>query len=223
MEKCLYNDSNDPAAECSMLTGLQKAGIQMNRQVTSQEEILKVCREMIASNQSLNLRQIAARLNVAVGSIYHYFPSKTELMNATVESVWMEIFEDYGQHRSFKGVRECVEWLFDCLNKADRQYAGFLSLHGQMLTQMASSQKLDDEGAKVSEQKMSQSLHWLLNPLKQVIDQDPAFQRQHQNENWSSEDYARTLLTLILSSFLLKTIDEPTILRFIEYGAGFQK
>ncbi|MEI3425491.1 MAG: TetR/AcrR family transcriptional regulator [Christensenellales bacterium] len=66
----------------------------MNTIVTSRAEILKASRELIRQEgwSAISIRSVAAACGVSVGSIYNYFDSKTELVSATVESLWEEIF-----------------------------------------------------------------------------------------------------------------------------------
>ncbi|MEG1997415.1 MAG: TetR/AcrR family transcriptional regulator, partial [Clostridiales bacterium] len=58
-----------------------------NTNVTSAENILQICRDMVSANglSSLNMREVAQKCNVALGSLYNYFPSKTDLTIATIE------------------------------------------------------------------------------------------------------------------------------------------
>ena len=79
---------------------VQNGGADLNMAVTSREEILAVCREIVAEEglSSVNMRLVASRCNIALGSVYNYFPSKSELLLATIESVWMDIFHMNGQH-----------------------------------------------------------------------------------------------------------------------------
>ena len=69
----------------------------MNTVITSKEEILKTSRKLIRQQgwSAINIRSVAAACGVSVGSIYNYFDSKAALVEATVKSVWREIF-----HRS---------------------------------------------------------------------------------------------------------------------------
>ena len=83
----------------------------MNTAVTSREAILTVCRELVSRQglDSLNMRSVARACQVALGSLYNYFPSKDDLLLATVESVWQDIFHMDGlpdQDLSFPG---CVQ------------------------------------------------------------------------------------------------------------------
>ena len=61
--------------------------------VTSKEAILAVCKEFVKENglQSLNMRTVAEKCNVSVGSVYNYFPSKADLIAATIQDVWQSI------------------------------------------------------------------------------------------------------------------------------------
>ena len=62
----------------------------MNPMATSKADILKTSRELIQQNgwAAVNIRAVAAACGVSVGCIYNYFGSKTELVSATVESIW---------------------------------------------------------------------------------------------------------------------------------------
>lgn len=62
----------------------------MNTTVTSKEEILRISREFVQAEgwKSINIRAIAKACNISIGSIYNYFHNKSDLIAATVESVW---------------------------------------------------------------------------------------------------------------------------------------
>lgn len=66
----------------------------MNKVVTSKEELLVVAKEIVAEQgiEHLSIRTIAKRLHIAVGSIYNYFPSKSDLLLAIVEDFWKRVF-----------------------------------------------------------------------------------------------------------------------------------
>ena len=66
----------------------------MNPNATSKANILKTSRELIQQNgwAGVSIRSVAAACGVSVGCIYNYFASKTELLSATVESIWSDIF-----------------------------------------------------------------------------------------------------------------------------------
>ena len=77
----------------------------MNTVITSKESILKVSRELIANQgwAAINIRTVAAANGVSVGSIYNYFASKSDLVSATVESVWHDIFHFSQNEGAYNG------------------------------------------------------------------------------------------------------------------------
>ena len=62
--------------------------------VTSDKAILQASRTLLQEQgwTALNIRSVAAACGVSVGSIYNRFGSKSQLVAATVESIWQEIF-----------------------------------------------------------------------------------------------------------------------------------
>ena len=84
----------------------------MNTIVTSKEEILKNSRELIREKgwAAVSIRSVASACGVSVGSIYNYYDSKAELISATVESVWCEIFHRPQDEAVFQDVQTCVKW-----------------------------------------------------------------------------------------------------------------
>lgn len=71
----------------------------MKKHITSTDKILKVCRDLVAKNNisKLSMRAVASECNIALGSLYNYFPSKADLVCSTVESIWQEVFIKYNE------------------------------------------------------------------------------------------------------------------------------
>ena len=90
-------------------------GDYMNTIVTSKEEILKNSRELIREKgwAAVSIRSVASACGVSVGSIYNYYDSKAELISATVESVWCEIFHRPQDEAVFQDVQTCVKWMYE--------------------------------------------------------------------------------------------------------------
>ncbi len=66
----------------------------MNKVVTSKEELLDTARQIVFQEgiDQLSIRTLAKKLNISVGAVYNYFPSKADLLLAIVESFWEGIF-----------------------------------------------------------------------------------------------------------------------------------
>lgn len=103
----------------------------MNTIVTSKEDILKNSRELIREKgwAAVSIRSVASACGVSVGSIYNYYDSKAELISATVESVWCEIFHRPQDEAVFQDVQTCVKWMYERMAYGCEQYPGFFTLH----------------------------------------------------------------------------------------------
>ena len=98
----------------------------MNTVVTSKEEILAASRELIRSRgwSAVSIRSVAGACGVSVGSIYNYFASKADLVSATVESVWCDIFHLPEQEEVFRDTLACVSWIYGRMEYGCRRIPG---------------------------------------------------------------------------------------------------
>lgn len=103
----------------------------MNPGVTSKEQILQVCRQIAAKEglQAVSMRSVAGRCGVALGTLYNYYADKDELLIATVESVWQDIFHPMGRCPAGASFPEYVTSLYDCARRGAAAYPDFLTAH----------------------------------------------------------------------------------------------
>ncbi|MBU5592986.1 TetR/AcrR family transcriptional regulator [Clostridium sp. MSJ-4] len=103
----------------------------INKIVTSKEAILAVCRELAAEHglQSLNMRKVAEKCNVSVGSVYNYFPSKADLIAATIQDVWQSIFNMEKICKQSVTFPEYVTWIFESVQVGVAEYPNFFTAH----------------------------------------------------------------------------------------------
>lgn len=98
----------------------------MKNKSTSNSEIINACKEIFKEKglNSLNMREVASRCNVALGSIYNYYPSKSMLLLDTIDSIWKEILHKF----NFEGNRfdEKVRDLFYLIQEGSESYPDFL-------------------------------------------------------------------------------------------------
>lgn len=99
----------------------------MNPMATSKENILQISRKLIQQNgwAGVNIRSVAAACGVSVGCIYNYFESKTDLLSATVESIWSDIFHHPEDEAVFQDTLSCVRWMYKQLEYGCQRYPGF--------------------------------------------------------------------------------------------------
>lgn len=90
----------------------------MNRRITSQEKILEQAMEIAKREgvDKLSIRKLSSACNIAIGSVYNYFPDKDTLVTAMAEEFWNGIFKDQDKlYRKEMGFTVFLE-----------QYYGFL-------------------------------------------------------------------------------------------------
>lgn len=103
----------------------------INTIVTSKKAILEVSRKLAVEHglQSLNMRTVANNCNVSVGSVYNYFPSKSDLMAAVIQDIWQSIFSLDNTSNQPDCFVDYVVWIFDSIQVGVLEYPGFFTAH----------------------------------------------------------------------------------------------
>lgn len=180
----------------------------MNTVVTSKEAILKASRNLVQTQGwgAVNIRTVASACGISVGSIYNYFPSKSDLMKATVESVWCDIFHTDKSPSDFDSFEACIQWAFDSMKKGEKTYPEFFTLHSMSFV---GKEKADGQ------QRMAQSWQHIQEGLCQVLKQDKKVQPDVFDESFTPEAFVEIIFSLILSALLRHSYDCTGILGMI--------
>lgn len=66
----------------------------MNKVVTSKDELLEAAEQITYEEgmTHLSIRSLAKKLDISVGVVYNYFPSKADLVLAIIENFWKKVF-----------------------------------------------------------------------------------------------------------------------------------
>ncbi len=180
----------------------------MNTVITSKEDILKTSRELIRRQgwSGFSIRSVAAACGVSVGSIYNYFDSKAALMSATVESIWREIFHRPEEEIAFQDTQACVAWMYRQMEYGRKEYPGFFTLHslGFMREERADGKR-----------KMRQTWQHILDGLRSVLKRDARIRASAFTEQFTAEDFAGILFSLMLSALLREDYDPAAVLEII--------
>lgn len=110
---------------------------------------------------SVNIRNIARACNVSVGSIYYYYPSKTELISATIGEIWKDIFHTGDQDMPHQSFPDYVAWIFTNVRNGLAKYPNFFFAHSMSF---ASDEK--ERGRSMMEQYFSHIKKGLLETLQ---------------------------------------------------------
>ena len=180
----------------------------MNTAVTSKEEILKTSRELIRRQgwSAVSIRSVAAGCGVSVGSIYNYFDSKTDLIGATVESVWCEIFHRPEDDAVFQDVEACVAWMYQRMAYGCERYPGFFTLHSLGFLR---------EDKSAGKQRMQQTWQHILAGLCSVLKQDVRIRPDAFTEQFTAEKFADVLFSQMLSALLRQDYDPSAVLEIV--------
>ena len=180
----------------------------MNTAVTSKEEILKTSRELIRRQgwAAVSIRSVAAGCGVSVGSIYNYFDSKTDLIGATVESVWCEIFHRPEDDTVFQDVQACVAWMYQRMAYGCERYPGFFTLHSLGFLR---------EDKIAGKRRMQQTWQHILAGLCSVLKQDVRIRPDAFTEQFTAEKFADVLFSQMLSALLRQDFDPSAVLEIV--------
>ncbi|MBS7008665.1 TetR/AcrR family transcriptional regulator [Anaerostipes sp.] len=180
----------------------------MKKAVTSREAILAASRKLVMESglQAVNMRTVASACGVAVGSVYNYFSSKTELLTATVEEVWKEIFHMSEHSSQFADFADSAAWLFERIQDGSRKYPGFFTLHSMSF---AAGEK--EQGRRMMEQYFGHIKQELLH----VLDNDHKIKPDVFNENLTRESFIDFVFMNVTSLMLEKKRDCRSLLEII--------
>ena len=180
----------------------------MNTIVTSKEEILQTSRELIRQQgwSAVSIRSVAAACGVSVGSIYNYFDSKADLVAATVESVWAEIFHRPQDVAVFEDILACVAWMYQRMAYGCERYPGFFTLHSLGFMR---------EDKSDGKRRMQQTWHHILNGLCAVLQKDAKIRADAFTPQFTAEKFAEVLFSLMLSALLQQNYDPSAVLEII--------
>lgn len=185
-----------------------KGGKNVNTIITSREAILDKSRLLIREQgwTAVNIRSVANVCGVSIGSIYNYFHSKSDLVSATVESVWYEIFHVSEQKIVFESFLDCIQWIFDRMKKGEEKYPGFFTLHAMSFL---GEDKVDGQHL------MAQSWEHMQKELYFVLIHDKNIGESVFNEDFTAKKFVEIIFSLILSALLQHNYDCSAILEMI--------
>lgn len=181
----------------------------MPKKYESKSMILEVCRQLIASEGigAINMRKVASLSNLAIGSLYYYFPSKDDLLIASIESVWEDIFKIDQIDLQATNMSDYIRSIHLNIKQGMEKYPNFLSIHS-----ISFSSKKDEKARLV----MRQFLDNLKKDLVEILINDKNIKASVFDDNFTKEEFAEFILANIITillthrpvEFLIKTIEK---------------
>lgn len=171
----------------------------MNASVTSKEAIMQVCRRMAAEKglSALNMRAVAKECYIALGTLYNYYPDKGELLIATVESIWKDIFHGNQKLEQDTSFPYYVNEIFECIQNGAEAYPNFFTEHSIYI---ARSRK----GEAVS--TMERYFTYMKQGMLAVLEEDKAVDKEAFSQGFTRQDF----IDLVLDQMLLLLVQGKT-------------
>jgi AcrR family transcriptional regulator len=181
----------------------------MNTVVTSKEEILNACRKIVSEQglSAVNMRSVAQKCNVALGSLYNYFPNKDELLLSTIETVWHDIFHMEHPGTDEESFSEIVEWIFTSIQKSTYEYPNFFTAHSLSIT---------SNGKNAAKDMMKMNLRHIKTAMRKCLNQDQAVRKDAFSKKFTKDDFINFVLDHIILLILQNKKDCKMLLEVVE-------
>ncbi|MEG0441902.1 MAG: TetR/AcrR family transcriptional regulator [Oscillospiraceae bacterium] len=163
--------------------------------VTSRDAILKTCRQLVSENgfNGLTMRSVALACNVALGSLYNYFPSKNDLTIATIESVWQDIFHMERPCEPCCSFLDYVQQIFERVSAGITAYPNCFTAHS---IGVAGSDKTQ------ARQTMEHYFTHMRGGLLTALQQDKKVREDAFSKTFTPEELADFVLSALLSQLM---------------------
>lgn len=183
-------------------------GGRMNNSHTTKDAIILKIREIVARDglNALSIRGLANELNLSVGIIYYYFPSKDELIVEAIESVWEDIFQisDEIQNLSFSAY---MSKIFENIISGTKKYPNFFTLHTIMLQ--------TDEKSR-AKSMMHIYMNKLKNKMREVLDGDKTVKDSAFTDSFTEDDFISFIMSNIMSLILDSSYKKDFFIKLID-------
>ncbi len=157
----------------------------MNKMITSRDELLKCAKEIVSEHgiDKLNIRSLAQKSGIATGSVYNYFPSKSDLIFSLVEDFWKNIFkpEDF----NLQDNTLFIHFIEELYNSFAKHLRVFRDVYTSQLTLMKSSEK------NVGKQIEQNYLSMVHSCIRDAINIDTNIKDNIWNETFTKDNFSK--------------------------------
>lgn len=177
--------------------------------IITKEKIILECEEIIKLEGicNINIRKVAKKCGVSIGTIYNYFPSKSDLIIELIRKIWSDSL-----NMSFKDVDnytfvEYIEKMLVSIKAIDDKYPNFLKEHSIILS---------NESRIVGKNVMSNYFSHLKLSMKKILLNDKLVKKTLFDDDFTIEvflDYIFSIFMIVISD---STYDYKLFLKFIE-------
>lgn len=181
----------------------------MKHNYSSQEEILATAKEIIARDglEHLSMRKLSSECYLALGTLYHYYASKEELLLAVMEDFWKSRFVSWFASDLAISFRETFAAFCDLSAEAYRDFVKtFHDLRVFGTTELVGKAK----------QKQSNYIAEISQRLFACAHEDPAAKIERFDEKFRLEDFIALLLDAVVFSLMARQDKKEFLLSLID-------
>lgn len=155
---------------------------------------------------AISIRALAAACGVSVGAIYNYFPSKAELLLATVDTICADIFRMPAEG-GFDSITDCIRWAYARLADGLTRYPGFFVSHGTIFTGE------DREQGRAMMHHAWQHMH---DQLLRAMERDPRIRPDAFDARLTRQGMTELIFAQLLSRLTLGGCEPDMLLALVE-------
>ncbi len=167
----------------------------MKQEYSSKEEIVAKAKDIILEQgiDNLSMRKLASECYLALGTLYHYFASKEDLLVAIMEDYWKDHFKIFFSISSTNDFKEMFSKFYDASHLA---FSNFESLFIK--------RKVDGGKTLMIRGKMreAQFKELISNVLIQSILDDKKIDKAIFNNVFPLEEFVLTLVDMVVLSLV---------------------
>lgn len=180
----------------------------MNTAVTSKEDILKSCRKLVSEHglSAVNMRSVAKACGVALGSLYYYFPSKNDLLIATIESVWEDIFKLKNTDMGKTSFLKYIELCFKHIQSGVGRYPNFFTIH---------SVSLSSGNQAKARNSMNRYFARIRKRMLEALEADGSIKKDAFTSEFTKEEFVEFVLSNVVNLLMQKKDDCKILLEII--------
>lgn len=165
----------------------------MNKSDISREKIIKAAISLLKESPAagFHMRSIAGACGMAVGSIYNYFPTKSDLVIAIIEHVWSRVFHpEFCMAGPQVRFTQFLSELYCRAYIAQREYHNFFLMHRSLI-----GMEDRDRGRKL----MGRYMGHIAGALLESLGQDPYIVPGRWTENFTKEQFVAFVFDNVLT------------------------
>ncbi|MGN1368593.1 MAG: TetR/AcrR family transcriptional regulator [Aristaeellaceae bacterium] len=185
-----------------------KEGEALNHPATTRAAILEKSRQLIMAQgwSAISIRTLAAACGVSVGAIYNYFPSKAELLLATVDAICTDIFRMPAEG-GFDSITDCIRWAYGRMADGMARYPGFFVSHAAIFT---------GEERQQGRAVMLQAWQHMHDQLLRAIACDPRIRPDAFDAHLTRQGLTELIFSQLLMSLTLGPSEPDALIALVE-------